>query len=70
MIVDSGLMKLRLVQPLITEAHEIVAIMTSSRISAARNQSLKERGSRQLVRQIKSQKPKVKNLKLRCAKTS
>ena len=59
MIVDSGLMKLRLVQPLITEAHEIVAIMTSSRISAARNQRLRERAARTNCLQIKNQKSKI-----------
>src|SRR6266478_6184383 len=37
LIVDSGLMKLKLLQPLLSEANELVAIMVSSRISAARN---------------------------------
>jgi hypothetical protein len=37
LIVDSGLMKLKLLQPLLAEANELVAIMVSSRISAASN---------------------------------
>jgi 23S rRNA-intervening sequence protein len=37
LIVDSGLMKLRLLQPLLTEANELVAIMVSSRMTAATN---------------------------------
>ena len=37
LIVDSGLMKLELLQPLLAEANELVAIMVSSRISAASN---------------------------------
>jgi four helix bundle protein len=36
-IVDSELMKSKLIEPLLTEANELVAIMTSSRISAGRN---------------------------------
>ena len=59
LIVDSGLMKLKLVQPLIIEAHEIVAIMTSSRISAARNQRVKEKAARANRLQIKNQKSKI-----------
>jgi len=35
LIVESGLMKLKLLQPLLCEADELVAIMVSSRISAA-----------------------------------
>lgn len=37
MITESGLMKSELLAPLLVEANELVAIMTSSRISAARN---------------------------------
>ncbi len=59
MIVDTGLMKKLLVQPLITEAHELVAIMTSSRISAGRNQRLREREARAHRLQIKNQRSKI-----------
>ena len=60
LIVDYELMKLKLVQPLITEAHEIVAIMTSSRISAARNQRAREKAARIGCKsKIKSQKSKI-----------
>lgn len=57
MIVDSGLMKARLVQPLITEAHELVAIMTSSRITTARN----DRCAPQSVAKQRHKKPEIKN---------
>jgi hypothetical protein len=60
MIVESGLMKARLVQPLITEAHELVAIMTASRISAARNErAVRESTKRKRKSQIKNQKSKI-----------
>src|SRR6266478_5481035 len=39
MITESGLMKSELLAPLLVEASELVAIMTSSRISAARNKA-------------------------------
>jgi len=39
MISESGLMKVRLLTALLKEADELVAIMTSSRISAARNRA-------------------------------
>ena len=50
LIVESGLMKAGLVQPLLKEANEIVAIMTASRksVAARRSQS-----------QIKNQKSKM-----------
>jgi hypothetical protein len=35
MIIESGLMEKKLVEPLLNEANEIVAIMTASRKSAA-----------------------------------
>jgi four helix bundle protein len=60
MIVESGLMKARLVQPLITEAHELVAIMTASRISVARNErAVREATKRKRKSQIKNQKSKM-----------
>jgi four helix bundle protein len=55
MIVESGLMRAPLVEPLITEAHELVAIMTSSRITAGRNQ----REAKRVTRQRQNQKSKV-----------
>jgi four helix bundle protein len=60
MIVESELMKAVLVEPLISEAHQLVAIMTSSRITSGRNQ----REAQRLVsrnRQIKNQNSKIKN---------
>jgi four helix bundle protein len=59
LIVDSGMMKLRLIQPLLSEADELVAIMVSSRVSAARN---KERAKFTVSRNARL-KPKIKNQK-------
>ena len=60
LIVESGLMRLRLLQPLLAEANELVAIMVSSRMTASRNQgkaTLVVPGRRS--RAIKNQKSKV-----------
>jgi hypothetical protein len=61
LIVDSGLMKLKLLEPLLCEANELVAIMVSSRISATRNRdSAKFAVShRRTKSKIKSQKSKI-----------
>ncbi|MGH9941625.1 MAG: four helix bundle protein [Pyrinomonadaceae bacterium] len=37
MIIDSGLMEQKLVEPLLKEANELVAIITASRITASKN---------------------------------
>jgi hypothetical protein len=61
MIMEGGLMKSDLVKPLLGEANEIVAIMTSSRKTTSANQLLSGQGTRgrsgQL--QIKNQKSKI-----------
>ncbi len=38
-IIDSGLMKKELIKPLFVETNEIIAIMSSSRITASQNKS-------------------------------
>ena len=63
MIIESGMMEMKLVQPLLKEANELVAIMTSSRISAARNRIVEERALREkklpAKKPIKNQKSKI-----------
>src|SRR5215510_8443956 len=60
LIVDSELMKAVVVEPLITEAHQLVAIMTSSRITASRNErNAKLSTSRDRKSKIKTQKSKI-----------
>ena len=62
LIIEGGLMKARLVDPLRIEAHELVAIMTSSRISAAKNEKLARRATKLRKRAaIKNQNSKIKN---------
>jgi len=59
LIVDSGLMKLKLLQPLLSEANELTAIMVSSRLSAARNRDAANRfASKGGSETIKNQKSK------------
>jgi len=60
LIIEGGLMKSSLVKPLWLEANELVAIMTSSRKTAARSPvtAPSRRGTRA---QIKNQKPEIKN---------
>jgi four helix bundle protein len=55
MIVEGNLMKPDLVRPLLKEANELVAIMTSSRILAGRNL----RSKTSLTKKIKNQKSKI-----------
>src|ERR1700720_564166 len=57
-IVESGLMKPKLIEPLIKEASELVAIMTSSRISAARNK-IAEKVSVSQLRVVSRNKSKI-----------
>lgn len=59
MIVEGGLMKANLVDALLDEANELVAIMTSSRITTYRRQFLGERGSSSRVRKSQIQKSKI-----------
>jgi hypothetical protein len=65
MIVESGLMKSELLAPLLVEANELVAIMTSSRISAARNKAMAETvtKSQRGIGKQQNQKSEIKNLK-------
>jgi hypothetical protein len=65
MIVESGLMKSELLAPLLVEANELVAIMTSSRISAARNKAMTETvtKSQRGIGKQQNQKSEIKNLK-------
>ena len=60
MIVESGLMAAKLVESLLAEANEIVAMMTSSRISAAKTRTLGGNGGSQ-----RSHQSQIKNLKSR-----
>jgi len=62
LIIESGLMKAKLVEPLRIEAHELCAIMTSSQISAAKNEKLARKAA-ELRKQakIKNQNSKIKN---------
>jgi four helix bundle protein len=58
LIADAGLMKLKLLQPLLIEANELVAIMVSSRRSAARNRDALD--NRKIGKgPIKNQKSKI-----------
>jgi len=59
-IVESELMKSKLIEPLMKEANELVAIMTSSRISAARNK-ISEKVSVSQLRVVSRSKSKIKN---------
>src|SRR5437899_914556 len=61
LIIDGGLMKEKLVEPLRIEAHELCAIMTSSRISAAKNKMLARKAIELRKRAIKNQKSRIKN---------
>ena len=61
LIIDGGLMKEKLVEPLRIEAHELCAIMTSSRISAAKNKKLARKAIELRKRAIKNQKSPIKN---------
>lgn len=53
MINESGLMKSELLTPLLKEANELVAIMTSSRISATRNNGVTRSPSAKRTDRIK-----------------
>jgi len=59
-IVESELMKPKLIAPLMKEANELVAIMTSSRMSAARNK-ISEKVSVSQLRVVSRNKSKIKN---------
>jgi len=59
-IVESELMKPKLIEPLMKEASELVAIMTSSRMSAARNK-ISEKVSVSQLRVVSRNKSKIKN---------
>ena len=59
-IVESELMKPKLIEPLMKEASELVAIMTSSRMSAARNK-ISEKVSVSQLRVVSRSKSKIKN---------
>jgi four helix bundle protein len=59
-IIESELMKPKLIEPLMKEANELVAIMTSSRISAARNK-ISEKVSLSQLRVVSTSKSKIKN---------
>jgi four helix bundle protein len=59
-IIESELMKPKLIEPLMKEASELVAIMTSSRISAARNK-ISEKVSLSQLRVVSGSKSKIKN---------
>ena len=61
MVIEGGLMKARLVRDLLTEANELVAIMTSSRITIHRKQLAEKRSEAQRARS--DQKSKIKNQK-------
>jgi len=62
LIIEGGLMKAELVEPLKIEAHELVAIMTSSRISATKSEQLARKAIElRKLAAIKNQKSKVKN---------
>jgi hypothetical protein len=58
MIVEGRLLERRLIDSLLNEANEIVAIMTSSRISASRNAI-----DRAVPQKIKNQKSKITKCK-------
>ena len=65
LITEGELMKKTLVEPLWVEADEVVAIMTSSRKSAARSllsEAARKRSRPSANVQIKNQKSKVQNL--------
>ena len=55
MIVEGGLMRAKLVTSLLTEANELVAIMTSSRITIHRKQLAEKRNAPRVI------KSKIKN---------
>lgn len=60
MIIEGGLMKARVVTSLLTEANELVAIMTSSRITIHRKQLTDKRNATRAINsKIKNQKPKI-----------
>ncbi len=61
LIIEGGLMKANLVEPLKIEAHKLCAIMTSSRISAAKNEKLARKANELRKRAIKNQNSKIKN---------
>jgi four helix bundle protein len=58
-IIEGRLMKAGLVEPLLGEANELVAIMTSSRITTNRNMFVGKQINRRAVRSIKNQKSKI-----------
>jgi four helix bundle protein len=60
MIIEGELMKARLVKPLLTEANELVAIMTSSRITIYRKQIADRTATKRMIKsKIKNQKSKI-----------
>ena len=59
-IIESELMKPKLIEPLMKEASELVAIMTSSGISAAGNK-ISEKVSLSQLRVVSRSKSKIKN---------
>jgi len=60
MIIEGELMKPKLVEALLTEANELVAIMTSSRITIHRKQlDDKQNTTRMIKSQIKNQKSNI-----------
>ena len=61
LIIEGGLMKSKLVEPLKNEAHELCAIMTSSRITASKNARRAKKAAELRKRAIKNQNSKIKN---------
>ena len=62
MIIEGELMKARLVVPLLTEANELVAIMTSSRITIHKKQLVDKQNTTRAIKrksQIKNQQSKI-----------
>jgi len=60
MIIEGKLMKAKLVESLLTEANELVAIMTSSRITIHRKLLVdKQNATRSIKSQIKNVKSKI-----------
>ncbi|MCM3870686.1 MAG: four helix bundle protein [Pyrinomonadaceae bacterium] len=62
MIIEGKLMKARLVEPLLTEANELVAIMTSSRITIHKKQLADKKNTTRVQKSkstIKNQKSKI-----------
>jgi len=62
MIIEGELMEAKLVEPLLAEANELVAIMTSSRITIYRKQLADKQNATRAIRrksQIKNQQSKI-----------